>query len=386
MPLDAPRDPPPDPAKELAKTLFPLLLKLPNPDTRPFECEMYKVINAKFEGGKADWATIKSALELIVEQAVNCGEDGKRAAYAALYLLCTMTRRGNRLEEYRKALEDNEKLAAGRASYDHLWAMLYSSRRDDGDLRRALIHATEARRKIGDNPGLHIGFDHHYAEIVALNAETGAGRRDESQIAEALRLAVGVVKDEPTYAKFHATAGRLKALKDDLDAAERDVLKAISLEADNWDSASRRVEYKGILTRIQLERQRKSIEGEVKEVRRIAEETKLKHIEVLGVFAGVLALVLAGMAGLFQKEPEEAENIVLRSVGSGILLMMLGGTILVAFGGLGVSVHERRLGPFLAVLLGAILFALAGCATWYIFINPEAFASWVPPRPIRAGG
>jgi hypothetical protein len=267
--------------------------------------------------------------------------------------------------------------------------MVLSSRRDGTDLSDAFNRARSARDKLKEQGRHHIGVDHSYAEIVAFLAEEGKIRATDElgnrDIRLALRLAEAAVEGQEDYAKFHATVGRLKAALGMLDEAERDVLKALRLEFDNWDSPVRRIEYKGILTRIQLERQqatigreiglltqaqlkeqRKQIEEEMQSVRKHADEAKVQHIEILGLFAGVLALVLAGMAGLFSQKPDSPARTVAYAAGTSVLLMMLGGTILIVFGGLGATVHEKRRGPITAVCLGATLFAVAWCVAWIV--------------------
>jgi tetratricopeptide (TPR) repeat protein len=352
----------PDLGDALVADLLTAIKALPSsPDTREFEKGVYELLRTQFDEKNRSWLDVCQALNAVIAHRADprVGEDH---AYAALYALFTRARRENRLDLCESLLKGNEELAGTHASYHHMWAMLHSSRRTGDDLDNALDRARSALDVVKD----HIGFGHSFAEIVALRAEAEQTKKEDPEFKRALDLAKKAVRAEGTYAKFHATVGRLMAVRGSLAEAEGYVRQALCREFGNWDSNERRVEYKGILTQIQLERQRKAISEEIESVKRHADETKTKHVEILGVFAGILALVLAGMAGLFQSAPEDISKASVDAFGKGILLMMLGGTILIAFGGLGVSVHEKRTGPTLAILLGVALFAVAAIAAWII--------------------
>jgi hypothetical protein len=194
-----------------------------------------------------------------------------------------------------------------RASFIHLQARMHALQHGSGAMRRAIACAREAL----DRLPRHSGVRHHYAELVAAVVERGDIPRGETgaRLREALSLAGESVTDEirsfrKPYPKFYATLGRLEALRPDFDNARDNLLKAIEHETGSYESEARRTDYKLMLADIAHRRRllrqeqdfRTRLEGEVERMRRNTEETKTRHAEMLGFFAGVRALVLTGLS------------------------------------------------------------------------------------------
>lgn len=340
------------------------------------------------------------------------GSSPEDIRYTALYALCMAKRRDHDPDGFRTLLHDSKKWGADNltryGSYVHLRAMMHVLFRDRSHLAQALDCAEQALKH--DLLKGHVGVEHHYAEVAAIAAEAQVIKEDDERVKRALYYAKGAVRAEKHFAKFHATMGRLRALHGYFDDANDDLQRAIRLERDGWDSAARRTDYKDILTDINHRRRLKEQERLIEEamnqrverMRAIAEQTNVRHAEMLGFFAGILALVLAGIQLAAEKKDSKAADGAGRAayavaqqvtevaadqasgvVGSAVLLLMLGGVLLVAYGGLGWLLRGERLAALLrslaVVLLGVSLFA-AGVMV------PRAFTEFRPEWVANTAG
>jgi hypothetical protein len=72
-------------AEDVENTLNPLLEAMSHPESRAFECETYRIINAKIDGERREWPTVRAALEDIIRKNRGRTDDlGKKVAYGAL--------------------------------------------------------------------------------------------------------------------------------------------------------------------------------------------------------------------------------------------------------------------------------------------------------------
>jgi hypothetical protein len=280
--------------------------------------------------------------------------------YAAFYALCMRARRDNQLEVYDEVLElPMQRGWMGfleRGSYWHLRSMHLSARHDTGDLERARSDAVVA---CDANPN-HAGFLHNHAEITAKLAEDGLLTPDDGSesermqmLHEALERATKVTRLESGYPKFWATRARLLTLLGRLSEAEAAVLTALRNEHRAVDSATRRAEYRAVLSEVRIAKEAERITAELKadgkeaaeaaeqNLRKYAEETKIRHVEFLGFFAGVLSLIGISVQAFFKtasdpgKSGLSATPVALPPTTVAASLLMLAGILLVAFGGLG---------------------------------------------------
>ncbi len=361
-----------------------LLAKFPSDTSRTFEHYAFALLCPyATQDEKAE--AFGAMLDAIVrpsptDTAPNAHEDVR---YAALYALCMLKRRDHDPKSYEALLNDAASWAKERATFPHLQAMMHVLFRGHDRIRMAMTCAMQA----AEAPRLkdHIGVQHHLAEVIAAEAEE-ADKPDQSRLRHALRLADDAMAAEPDYAKFCATRGRLKALLDppDFEGASDDLRRAIEEERADWNSAARRTDYKDMLMDITHLRRLQSQERRLTHsMRNTAEDTKIRHAEMLGFFAGVLALILAGIQLAVDPKDGGADkgSAFLESVlRSGSVLLMLGGTLLVSFGGLGWLLrHETsniHLRSVRVVRLGVFLFAV-GLAAPVAFnvLHPLLFAS-----------
>jgi hypothetical protein len=361
------------------------LLRLADPEIRKFERDLPRIIQS--------WApdpnkrTVFKALlqEIAPEGAVPATEEERQVRYRAMYILCMLARRDHRTDEFAKYLELER--AEECASYHHLLAMyLMRSRRDREDMKKALAEARlalsmseEAKRE----PTPHLGIQHHFAEVVATMAEAGYSQSDfkateavdfECDKARARKCAKNVVGIERSYAKFHATEGRWLALEGDQDGAEAEMQEAIRLEPDGWDRPYRYADYMGMLASVGALKQRKetqeavaaakaasseatkslatvqALSGEVNARANDAKTERQRHAEMLGFFAGILALILTGA----RSDPSKPVALL-------IALLGLTGVLLVAYAALAWLMRDdaQKKGAGFVLSVGATLLCAA---------------------------
>jgi tetratricopeptide (TPR) repeat protein len=286
------------------------------------------------------------------------GGVSSRARYVAFYALCMKNRREQDAESYRKLINEHEAWAGCEPSFLHLRAMMLAL---NSHLGEALTYAEGAleHEKLRE----HAGVRHHYAELVAtLGEESLDPVSDEPpklpKLEDARKKAEQAIKDEKNYAKFYATLGRLKALANDFEGARQDLQTAIQKERGSWDSAQRRGNYKDILMDIGRRRRERQLNARIRRASEAASQTSVRHAEMLGFFAGVLALILTGVqlgldAAGGGAVGQAGESTFLQTAKGAIVLLMLTGTLLVAYGGLGFLLRGEVKGSSLRSLVVA---------------------------------
>jgi hypothetical protein len=235
--------------------------------------------------------------------------------------------------------------------------------------------------------------------------------RDKERARKSSRTAV---RTEASYAKFHATEGRWLAHEGDYDGAEAELHEAIRLEPEGWDRPYRYADYRTILAGIGIQKQRREAQaaaaaavaaaaaaaaakeetgkakdaavvaaaeavataktefdqavklakdgvGEAKNAAVRAKEDAVaardevkgerqRHAEMLGFFAGILAIILTGV----RYDPGKPVAMILG-------LLALTGVLLVAYGALALLMHEGAWskGSKWVLSIGAALLAVA---------------------------
>ena len=381
----------------MAQDLRKQLLDFPPCDDRSFELAVGAFLNRHVEW--TAWQRVEPDLLAFLEADVGAAagakelaEDVEKLRYASLYILAMRQRRLHQVDQFQRHMDSYESRMAGSpsepakrylncASYCHLKALLAAMKSGPDRLQEALDLAETAYKECGRHKCRHSGIVHHLASLRARQAEgeEPPGGFDQRELQEMLKLAQDAIdlEGEP-YAKYFATRGRIKALLGDYKGAEEDVKLAICNEGDSWDYPLRYADYRAILAQIDLRRVRdelrrtqailkegKSSQAEMQaEFQRAQDEfndSRMTQVELLGFFAGVLALILAGVQ---MAQPAGAGP---RDGGAGAaMLILLTGCLLAAFGALGMLLHGRRfwirpaavaaLG--ILVILAAVMFVL----------------------------
>lgn len=294
-----------------------LLDAFPDPSVRGFEEAAVALVMT----GGVDRATLRAVLD-------DAGAPPARR-YAAFFSLGTLLRRSKDLslllqliEEFRPEFEDQ-------GTFPHLQAMALQGRGGPEDLAEALRLSERAAAQLPDHPGVL----HSLASISLAALEDGVAVDRAATLAlagDAVRRAIAAA---PRYAKFHATQARWRLASGDLAGARSAALRAIDLEdSSHVDYHLRLSEYNLLLSRINLEQSQRALATQVAEARAESAaiqaelrgymaETQTRYLELLGFFAAIIGLVLAGI-----------EISTGMSVGDGARMMLVvAGAIVAAF-------------------------------------------------------
>lgn len=236
------------------------------------------------------------------------------------------------------------------SSYNHIEILLSLNRTSfltEEELNELLVNAKEDARHNSNNSG----YVHLFADFVATVYEEGRGRLDlrEKWLSEGIESARACCQYlAPEYPKFHATYGRLLALRaneetDDLSLARQEIQKAMVLEPSyENDYAIRIGQYQADLLKVQAAEQKKKavqINNENKEQMAAFEKkldegleeinrSKISNLEFLGFFTALISFTIGSISFTQSFAPTEAAK----------LIVILAGALLFAFGGFTIIV------------------------------------------------
>jgi len=321
---------------------------LPDETSRQFELEITQYV----EDDPGSYVLFRKIIE--------SGDLSLSIRYAAFFALCTYYRRYKESTKLFSLLIEFEGVFSQFGTFDLLYSMALRERGRKVDVQESIQRSVLAKKKL---PG-HAGILHNYAHGIASYVEDFG--IDGVVYAEAVDEAVACVdmatSENPGYAKFYCTRGRLMACKGMYDEAIMFIRKAIDCESPTKkDYAIRISEYMLHLNRIQISKMlnvlddqvqdgKRSIQSAVDGVRRITEEARTRNLEFLGFFAAIISFTIGGLQ-LAQRQP------VLQSAQ---LIIVLASALLVSFSGLGIMLYgtpyTRRALLLLGVGIGLCVF------------------------------
>lgn len=149
--------------------------------------------------------------------------------------------------------------------------------------------------RIAASQATSAGSLHLYAAMVAVVGESNRALVDDAALDNALRRCEEAIRLDSKYPKFYATKSRLQKLLGDFDGALISIDKAIGLaDPDEWAYAVLVSSFGSLRVDIVFEIQRRSLIQMEEEQRAQLERSSVRTIELVGFFAAVVALVVAG--------------------------------------------------------------------------------------------
>ena len=266
-------------------------------------------------------------------------------------------------------------------SYSHLKLLLdlnQISVLTNEEIEELLTIARDDARRYSSNSG----YVHLFADFVATVFEEGRGDvvSRELWLKDAIESAHLCCEWlAPEYPKFHATYGRLLALRgneetNDFLKARQEIREAIALEPScEKDYAIRVGQYQVDLMKVQAAEQRKEAEAiNERYDKRVAEfekkldkgleeinDSKISNLEFIGFFAALISFTIGSLSIVQAFSPMDAAK----------LIIILAGALLLAFGGFAVIVCRNTRGIFSRVVPIVALGLIVIVAGFSIFPN-----------------
>ena len=274
----------------------------------------------------------KNFKKLIEGDGIDLSDDNDEkicyAAYCTLHTYYRRMRNHSKLEELDKKYSEKFKEHLSFAHFKLLLSVDSSPLKVD-ELK--LMEAEESARLMS----CHTGAWHLLSDLVARYYEEQEDlspefiKKDE-WYKKGVRAVNKAIQYENDYAKFYSTRGRLYCLVNEYDKALQDIKKAIDQEdSSNVDYSMRISRYLTLQLKFEAEKELYAMKKKYDSQMKNLEGLLYKNVEILGLFAGIVSFVIAGIniAGAFVEESFY--------YAAGLILIMFGG-LLGTFYGLGI--------------------------------------------------
>ena len=209
--------------------------------------------------------------------------------FFAFAVLATSLRRGGKLSELARLLDDQQGRFSECPLFEHFRVMAEVAAGHSPQI--TLEHAEAAARRLGRNAGAF----HDLALAHAAMAEISDSAAAERNLKAAAISVSTAIRLKPQVARFRLTRARVYRLQGRLDAARDDVLSARQDDPDAEQDSERRRIYDNELLLVsasaELERRIGEIERRVDS--RVA-GVETRSAEIAGFLTGVVALTLTG--------------------------------------------------------------------------------------------
>lgn len=219
--------------------------------------------------------------------------------------------------------------------YYYLRAVLLRERKKSGDLHRAIREIDQALKDFPNNPGILKAAANMY--LTALENDAIVNNRDEmtDRAEEYITRAINIY---PNYAEYYVDLGRVRINQKLFDKAEAAIYRAIDIESkDKENYALQIAEYQHYLARIQVKKLDHQYEKEVRSVREGLNELEQRSQEILREFQMVVIQTLSFFGGLIALIVTFVQvSLTLPLTQAAQLVMIIMGSIIIAFGGLSV--------------------------------------------------
>lgn len=272
-------------------------------------------------------------VNLLLENVVRKGEAGENVLFGAFYGLQIYYRRVKDFHKIKSLIEMYGDGFHHHPLYDHLLSLYYrfKSKVTKRDLREAYLLA---HRAVVNLPN-HSGILHSFAEAVALLHEEGV-RLDDRVMKKAMDAVERAICLNRDYPKYYCTRGRLLAARGDFKNAEESVQEAIDREdSGSFNYQLRIMDYQQVLNRIRMDEAKQSIaralDEALKEIRDYEKESRLRSLELLGLFATLVTFALGSIQIAVRQNFASAAK----------LIVILSGSLLCVYGGFAVTLHGR---------------------------------------------
>lgn len=315
----------------------------------------------EFEEAAVDFAnSIDSDAEQSLQDLLSDSTLDKSLRYSAFFAVATFLRRRGHFSALVSLVEDYAPSFHHLGTFHHMKAMALVGRDEPHDLPLAIASCSKAREFLPHHPGIL----HSYATLKIAELESHipmseitTAEADRAVIQEVDRVLSEVLLERPHYAKFHASLARLESLRGNHRDAQKFLLRAMELEDPRAkDFNLRIVSYNQILSRIVLREALSTVASETKDatnaaraaqesVRSFVDQMQTRYLELLGIFAAIIGIVLAGIQVTTTMDFADGAR----------LMLMVTGSILVLFSAI-TAVLQRPLRYMLGLGgLGALL-------------------------------
>ena len=314
------------------------ILQLPDEMTRDFENELTNKIMSK------DYVKLVTFLESKIKD-----EENDQIAYA-IFLMCSIYYRREKERRKQKNLLNQYKARfVNHASYMHFDTLSYVDAGYLVNWRDILKQAKDSALFMG-----HCGAKHLFAELVAMTFEYENHDADEKEfghwIEEAKIFVDEAIMENPNYAKFYCTKGRIYSLMDKEVEAERLIRLAIEKEDSGKDDYTLRIgNYQFYLLKVQSHADRnrlkeqinvhqKKMDDAIVDVNQRAEsmdKSLMRNLEYLGLFSGIISFTMGTI--------NFASSLASKSfAGAAALIIVLFGVLVGVFAMFDLIIHGVR--------------------------------------------